>query len=112
MIRRPNTPNTSRATRYPHSVTHTLVHILAASVLALAPLAAAPEHAVAAEPVVLPLTDAVTALLLAGESRDGYTRDAFRHWNAGADPTDGCTTRGKVLLAEAVTAPSSAPAAR
>ncbi|MFJ4691731.1 HNH endonuclease family protein [Streptomyces sp. NPDC088766] len=87
-------------------MTKTLARVFAASCLALAPLAAGPAPAVAAEPVVLPLTDAVVALPLAGESRDGYTRDAFRHWNAGADPTDGCTTRGEVLLAEAVTAPA------
>ncbi|MEV6617291.1 HNH endonuclease family protein [Streptomyces sp. NPDC051051] len=85
---------------------NTLARVLAASCLALASLAAGPAHAVAAEPVVLPLTDAVATLPLAGESRDGYTRDAFRHWNAGADPTDGCNTRGEVLLAEAVTAPT------
>ncbi|MCF4136513.1 HNH endonuclease family protein [Streptomyces sp. Tue 6430] len=87
-------------------MTKTLARVLAASVLVLAPLTTGPVHAVAAEPVVLPLTDAVAALPLAGESRDGYTRDAFRHWNSGADPTDGCTTRGEVLLAEAVTAPT------
>ncbi|MFE9679802.1 HNH endonuclease family protein [Streptomyces sp. NPDC006259] len=86
-------------------MTHTLARVLAACCLALASLAAGPAHAVAAEPVVLPLTDAVAALPFAGESRDGYTRDAFRHWNSGADPTDGCNTRGEVLIAEAVTAP-------
>ncbi|MEU8653715.1 HNH endonuclease family protein [Streptomyces sp. NPDC048737] len=83
-----------------------LARALAASCLALTSLTTSPAYAVAAEPVVLPLTDAVTALPLVGESRDGYTRDAFRHWNSGADPTDGCTTRGEVLLAEAVTAPA------
>lgn len=35
---------------------------------------------------------AVSALPLGPESRDGYTRSAFRHWNAGADPSDGCHT--------------------
>jgi hypothetical protein len=40
------------------------------------------------------------------ESRDGYVRGAFRHWNAGTDPSDGCHTRNEVLLAEAVEPPS------
>ncbi|WP_055594257.1 HNH endonuclease family protein [Streptomyces hirsutus] len=80
---------------------------LAALSLALTSLAASgAAHAAAAEPVVLPLTDAVAALPLAVEARDGYSRDAFRHWNAGANPTDGCSTRGEVLIAEAVTAPA------
>ncbi|MFJ5779936.1 HNH endonuclease family protein [Streptomyces sp. NPDC093094] len=84
-----------------------LVHGLAVLALALSPVTAAgPAHGVSADPVVLPLADAVAALPLGAESRDGYTRDAFRHWNAGADPTDGCSTRGEVLIAEAVTAPT------
>jgi hypothetical protein len=87
-------------------VLKTLMRALAALCLILTPLAVGLAHAVAAEPVVLPLTDAVAALPLAIESRDGYTRDAFRHWNFGADPSDGCNTRGEVLIAEAVTAPT------
>jgi hypothetical protein len=106
MVLGPNPPNATRAVRYPRSVLKTLTRALAALCLILTPLAAGPAHAVAAEPVVLPLTDAVAALPLATESRDGYTRDAFRHWNFGADPSDGCNTRGEVLLAEAVTAPT------
>ncbi|MET8816446.1 HNH endonuclease family protein [Streptomyces sp. NPDC004549] len=76
----------------------------AALSLALTPVAAGPAHA--AGPTVLPLAQAVAVLPVAGESRDGYTRDAFKHWNAGADPSDGCNTRGEVLIAEAVTAPA------
>jgi hypothetical protein len=38
--------------------------------------------------------------------RDGYNRDALKHCNADANPTDGCSTRAEVLLAEAVTAPT------
>jgi hypothetical protein len=76
---------------------------VAAVVLALVP-AAVPAHA--AEPVVLPLADAVARLQVDAESRDGYNRDAFKHWNAGANPADGCNTRAEVLLAEAVTAPT------
>ncbi|MFJ5779882.1 HNH endonuclease family protein [Streptomyces sp. NPDC093094] len=83
-----------------------LVHGLAVLALALSPVAAAgPAHGAPADLVVLPLADSVAALPLRAESRDGYTRDAFRHWNTGADPTDGCSTRGEVLIAEAVTAP-------
>ena len=46
----------------------------------------------------LPLADAVAALPAAAESRDGYSRDAFKHW-VDAD-RDGCNTRAEVLLAE------------
>jgi hypothetical protein len=57
----------------------------------------------------VPLTDAAASLPSASESRDGYTRDAFKHWNAGDDPADGCTTRNEVLIAEAVEAPTVGP---
>ncbi|MDQ0808478.1 hypothetical protein QFZ63_000192 [Streptomyces sp. B3I7] len=59
---------------------------LAALCLSLIPLASgAPAQAArAVEPTVLPITVAVSSLPLATESRDGYTRDAFRHWNTGA----------------------------
>ena len=40
------------------------------------------------------------------ESRDGYDRDAFRHWNPGANPSDGCNTRAEVLISEAVEVPA------
>jgi hypothetical protein len=71
-------------------------------VLAVTP-ALAPAPAQAAAPVLLP--DALSALRVADESRAGYTRTAFKHWNVGADSTDGCNTRQEVLLAEAVEAP-------
>jgi hypothetical protein len=91
--------------RYPSLVIKYLAHGVAAFSLALAPvLSTVPAHA--AEPVVLPLQEAVTRLPVNTESRDGYTRTAFKHWNAGADPADGCNTRNEVLLAEAVTAPT------
>lgn len=41
----------------------------------------------------------------AAESRDGYVRTAFKHWNAGAIADDGCNTRAEVLLEEAVERP-------
>jgi hypothetical protein len=70
--------------------------------LAVTPsLAPAPA---AAAPVLLP--DALSALPVADESRTGYTRTAFKHWNAGADSADGCNTRQEVLIAEAIEAPT------
>ncbi|MER6859735.1 HNH endonuclease, partial [Streptomyces pilosus] len=76
-----------------------VVRGLAAASLAILPLTIpAPAHA--AE--TLPLAEAVTSLPVDSESRDGYNRDAFRHWNTGDDPSDGCNTRAEVLLSEAV----------
>ncbi|MFH8701885.1 HNH endonuclease family protein [Streptomyces chartreusis] len=76
---------------------------LAAAALAVLPVSAAtPAHA--AE--TLPLADAVASLPVALESRDGYDRNKFRHWNTGDDPADGCNTRAEVLLHEAVDPPT------
>ena len=76
---------------------------LAAASLAVLPLTIpAPAHAVE----TLPLAEALTRLSVDTESRDGYDRDAFRHWNSGDDPGDGCNTRGEVLLSEAVEPPT------
>ncbi|WP_322746905.1 hypothetical protein [Streptomyces tauricus] len=41
----------------------------------------------------LPLAEAVDRLPSAAESRDGYQRTSFKHWNTGQDPSDGCNTR-------------------
>ncbi|MEV7862924.1 HNH endonuclease family protein [Streptomyces hirsutus] len=76
--------------------------LAAASLAVLSLTVSTPAHA--AE--TLPLTEAVNTLSLDIESRDGYDRDAFRHWNAGANPSDGCNTRAEVLLAEAVEPPT------
>ncbi|MFC8069723.1 HNH endonuclease family protein [Streptomyces sp. NPDC057293] len=87
----------------------TVLRGLAASSLAALPLTmSTPAHA--AE--TLPLDEAITALPVAAESRDGYDRDAFRHWNTGANPTDGCNTRAEVLIAEAVEPPTVGPKCR
>lgn len=86
-----------------------VLRCLAAGALAVVPLAA-PSPAHAAE--TIPLVDAVHALPPASESRDGYNRDLFRHWNAGADPRDGCNTRAEVLIAEAVEPPTIGPNCR
>ncbi|MET9142092.1 HNH endonuclease family protein [Streptomyces parvulus] len=82
---------------------------LSAALLATLPLTV-PAPAQAAE--TLSLTEAVAALPIAAESREGYDRDAFRHWNTGADPTDGCNTRAEVLIAEAVEPPTVGPKCR
>lgn len=58
------------------------------------------------EAYTLPLTAAVDILPLAAEVRDGYERAAFKHWNAGDIPGDGCNTRAEVLLSEAVDPPT------
>src|SRR5688500_17730525 len=52
------------------------------------------------------LAEAVGRLPAGTESRDGYSRDRFRHWNTGDDPADGCNTRAEVLIAEAVDPPA------
>ncbi|MFE5484089.1 HNH endonuclease family protein [Streptomyces sp. NPDC056527] len=85
---------------------------LAALSLALTPLAvpataqAAPAAPARAE--VLALADALELVQIADESRAGYQRDSFKHWNAGLDKTDGCNTRAEVLLDEAAEAPAVA----
>ncbi|MDQ0605279.1 hypothetical protein QF037_009624 [Streptomyces canus] len=53
--------------------------------------------------------DALGKLTSAAESRDGYDRAKFRHWNTGEDAADGCDTRQEVLLSEAVEAPAVGP---
>lgn len=60
----------------------------------------------------LPVAEAVTRLPVATESRAGYDRDAFRHWTSGDDPSDGCSTRNEVLIAEAVEPPEVGPRCR
>ncbi|WP_226487470.1 HNH endonuclease family protein [Streptomyces parvulus] len=82
---------------------------LAAASLAVLPLTVStPAHAAD----TLSLTEAISALPVADESRDGYDRDAFRHWNAGANPSDRCNTRAEVLIAEAVEPPTVGPKCR
>ncbi|MFE1460545.1 HNH endonuclease family protein [Streptomyces nigra] len=79
-----------------------VLRAVAAALVVLSATVSSPAHA--AETV--PLPDAVDRLRLGTESRDGYSRDKFRHWNAGDDPTDGCHTRAEVLLHEAVEPPT------
>ncbi|MFB6525621.1 HNH endonuclease family protein [Streptomyces sp. NPDC056399] len=86
---------------------------IAALTLAFVPLA--PASAQAAQPSgaalaaeVANLVDALNRLPVADESRTGYERDAFKHWNKGLDPADGCNTRNEVLQAEATELPTVA----
>ncbi|MFF3843408.1 HNH endonuclease family protein [Streptomyces sp. NPDC001930] len=89
-----------------------MVRGIAALSLALTPLAlpataiAAPTAPAGAE--VLNLADAVGQIPVTDESRTGYERTKFRHWNTGLDAGDGCNTRNEVLLAEATEAPNVA----
>ncbi|MFI6209107.1 HNH endonuclease family protein [Streptomyces sp. NPDC051041] len=88
-----------------------VLRALTAALLAVLSLAAFPTTARAVEQA-LPLADAVARLPAGSESREGYSRDSFRHWNAGADPADGCNTRAEVLLTEAVEPPAIGPGCR
>ncbi|WP_371591568.1 HNH endonuclease family protein [Streptomyces sp. NBC_00513] len=84
----------------------------AAAALALslpATTAHAAEQRPTAAPQIVPIGVAVSALQLAIEDRTGYQRTSFKHWNAGANPSDGCNTRLEVLIAEAVEAPEIGP---
>ncbi|MFF0516881.1 HNH endonuclease family protein [Streptomyces sp. NPDC004250] len=87
----------------------TVLRGLSAAFLAVLPLTV-PAPAQAVE--TLSLAEAVAALPIAAESREGYDRNAFRHWNTGANPTDGCNTRAEVLITEAVEPPTVGPRCR
>ncbi|MFI1524014.1 HNH endonuclease family protein [Kitasatospora cineracea] len=65
--------------------------------------AAAGHHRAAGEQVTTTLFEAIDALPVAEESREGYERTKFRHW-IDADK-NGCNTRAEVLIAEAASAP-------
>ncbi|MEU9979312.1 HNH endonuclease family protein [Streptomyces sp. NPDC051014] len=59
---------------------------------------------------VVPLFEALSWIEETEEgSRDGYSREQFRHWNRGENPTDGCDTRREVILSEALEAPEVGP---
>ncbi|MFG3250990.1 HNH endonuclease family protein [Streptomyces sp. NPDC048187] len=89
-------------------VTSVLRGLVAALLTVLSLTAATPADA--AE--TLPVAEAVTRLTIGAESRDGYDRDAFRHWNSADDPSDGCSTRNEVLITEAVKPPTVGPRCR
>ncbi|MFC9067899.1 HNH endonuclease family protein [Streptomyces harbinensis] len=89
-----------------------LSRIATAVALALLPATMlTPAHAAdtptAAE--TLPLAQAINRLPIADEIRDGYSRDKFKHWNAGEIRGDGCDTRKEVLIHEAIEPPTIGP---
>ncbi|MFE3288899.1 HNH endonuclease, partial [Streptomyces sp. NPDC059233] len=55
------------------------------------------------------LFEGIDRIPAAPESREGYVRTAFKHWNAGAIADDGCNTRAEAILEEAVERPEVAP---
>jgi hypothetical protein len=78
----------------------TVAAALTACVL-IAPVQAQATSDPAAAPMLL--RDAVEALSVADEIRDGYERTKFKHWVD--EDADGCNTRAEVLLDEATTPP-------
>ncbi|MFE1927531.1 HNH endonuclease family protein [Streptomyces asoensis] len=94
-----------------------LTLVLALSVLPLATPASAAPLTLPADPTgrapapaaaqEVPLFQALEWLGEAAESRDGYSRELFKHWNKGLNPTDGCDTRKEVILSEAKLAPET-----
>ncbi|MFE2555876.1 HNH endonuclease [Streptomyces sp. NBC_00090] len=81
-----------------------LMRGLAPLALILSPLAV-PSPALSANVILFP--DALAELTEAAEDPDGYKATAFRHWNQGLDPADGCDTSSEVLISEAQDAPKS-----
>ncbi|MFJ6705746.1 MULTISPECIES: HNH endonuclease family protein [unclassified Streptomyces] len=58
----------------------------------------------------VPLFEALSWITEAEEgSRNGYSREQFKHWNRGENPSDGCDTRKEVILSEALEAPEVGP---
>ncbi|MFE2726692.1 HNH endonuclease family protein [Kitasatospora sp. NPDC059327] len=77
--------------------------------VAAAPARPLPIRAAAGETLTARFTELIDALPVAAEDRTGYVRTAFRHWNAGQDPADGCDTRREVIRSEALVAPEVGP---
>ena len=63
------------------------------------------QRATPGESVTTTWYEALDALPVESESRDGYVRTAFRHW-IDAD-RDGCSTRQEVLIAESIVQPEA-----
>ncbi|MDI3390015.1 hypothetical protein QIS99_28050 [Streptomyces sp. B-S-A8] len=75
--------------------------LLAAALLAPATLTTTAAQAAptpeAPQQQTLRLAEAIDALPLAAESRDGYARTSFKHWVD--EDRDSCSTRAEVLIA-------------
>lgn len=63
-----------------------------------------------ADTIDITLQDAIEALPVEDEVRDGYDRDLFPLWSD--EDGDGCNTRNEVLIAEAVEAPTTGSSCR
>ncbi|MFB7380807.1 HNH endonuclease family protein [Kitasatospora purpeofusca] len=72
--------------------------------------AGAPLRSAPASATDVPLFQALSWIEEAEEgSREGYSREQFKHWNRGLNPSDGCDTRKEVILSEALEAPEVGP---
>ncbi|WP_406205448.1 HNH endonuclease family protein [Kitasatospora sp. NBC_01560] len=74
-----------------------------------APATGTARHRVAGETVSAAFSELIDALPVAAEDRTGYVRTAFKHWNSGLDPADGCDTRREVIRSEALVSPEVGP---
>ncbi len=84
-------------------------HTVPSVVSSVSGSAAAPRTAPASATDV-PFFQALSWIEEAEEgSREGYSREQFKHWNKGLNPTDGCDTRKEVILSEALEAPEIGP---
>ncbi|MDX3663677.1 HNH endonuclease family protein [Streptomyces sp. ID05-26A] len=84
-----------------------LAAVIVAATLGVAVTSAPTMAAASPSATAVPLRDAVAALPVADEIRDGYQRDKYKLWTD-ADH-DGCSTRAEVLIAEAAVAPEVGP---
>ncbi len=84
-----------------HRARHRLVAIAAAAICGAFAFVSGAQAAPTTGPT---LTEALEALPVEDEVRDGYDRDLFKHW-VDADKNR-CHTRNEVLIAEAVMAPA------
>ena len=102
----PNTDATARPTQVAGSPTSPLLPSGPAPTITTT-VSPAPPATAEPSPQISPtssLAGVLTALVVAPEQRDGYTRTLFRLW-IDADG-DGCDTRREVLIDEAVIAPA------
>lgn len=94
---------TSASSNWGASEMPELVAVIVAATMGIAVASAPTTAAASAAATAVPLREAVAALPVAEEVRDGYQRDRFRHWID--EDKDGCNTRAEVLINEAVLPP-------